>query len=200
MGYGPGRSFKVWEEYFTHPNASLNYMEVDGKCVEKMNIQPRNGRVFIGSQDNPAFLEEVAKQVAEFGGLDVLVDDGGHRMNQQLLTTQILWPHIRPGGLLVMEDVHTSYRSEYGGTLDAPSRAEHTSAAPTTFLGKVNELIDTLNCDYSEEECDQELQAVHCYHHACVLRKAQQESDHVDLQKTGGEYMYPNLYIQRSKG
>lgn len=53
------------------------------------------------------------------------------------------------------------------------------------------------NCDDSQEECDQELQAVHCYHHACALRKAQPEGDHVDVQRTGGKYSYPHVHELR---
>lgn len=114
-------------------------MQIDGECVEKMKIKPRNGKVFVGyaamacvffyhyqcisdnpqrpfysSQSNTTFMQEVARSIAGIGGLDVLVDDGGHNMVEQFKTWQILWQHIRPGGLLVMEDVHSSYMEGRG--------------------------------------------------------------------------------------
>lgn len=171
MHYGPGRSFKLWEEYFTHNRAQINYMEIDGECVAKMNIQPRNGHVYVGSQENVTFLEHAADLIQTRGGLDVLVDDGGHTMHQQLTTLEKMWPHIRPGGLYIVEDVQTSYMPNWGGISEAATRNDH-ATKPSTFLGRVVELLDELNCDYSEEECDSTLQAVYCFHHACALRKA----------------------------
>lgn len=203
MHYGPGRSFKVWEEYFTHPDAELYFMEINGDCVAKMNIQPRNGRVFIGSQDNTTFLQEVAKAIDSFGGLDVLVDDGGHTMKQQLNTLEIMWPIIRPSGVLIMEDVQTSYRYKdehgkvFGGTTDNTRRNDHTIARPTTFMGKIVELLDVLNCDYNDEDCDMSLRTVYCYHHACALRRTAPEGDHVDLKNTNGEYIYPSVLSKK---
>ncbi len=92
MSYGPGASFKLWDEFFSHPETQLNYMEINGECVHKMNIRPRNGHVFIGSQDNVTFLEaDVRQHLGARGGLDVLVDDGGHTMQQQLKTFATLW-------------------------------------------------------------------------------------------------------------
>lgn len=172
MKYGPGRSFKLWDEYFTHPEAQLYYLEQDGKCVEDMKIQPRNGKVFIGSQGDPEFMQQVAEELASLGGLDILVDDGGHRMNFQLLTMQSMWPVIRPGGLLIVEDIHTSYLKDLGGTKDVDVRTDHTIARPSTSLGRIAELIDVLNCDVSGEECDKELLTVYCYRRTCALRKA----------------------------
>ncbi len=176
MTYGPGRSYKLWDEFFSNKEAQLNYMEIDGECVSKMNIQPRNGRVYVGSQDNVTFLEHAATQIEAGGGLDVLVDDGGHTMHQQLVTLEKLWPHIRPGGLYIVEDVQTSYWAQYGGSSDAATLKKPKNK-PSTFLGHVVGLLDTLNCDYSEEPCDQTLQAIHCYHHACALRKAGRPGD-----------------------
>ena len=38
--------------------------------------------------------------------LDVVVDDGGHRPDQQRVTFEELLPHLRPGGVYTCEDVH----------------------------------------------------------------------------------------------
>jgi len=38
--------------------------------------------------------------------LDILVDDGGHEPHQMLVTLQQAFPHMNPGGLIAIEDIH----------------------------------------------------------------------------------------------
>jgi hypothetical protein len=39
------------------------------------------------------------------------VDDGSHLWDHQILTLQQLYPHVKPGGFFVLEDLHTSFGS-----------------------------------------------------------------------------------------
>ena len=77
-------------------------------------------------------------RVAEASGghFDVVVDDGGHSMEQQLTSFRVLFPLLRPGGIYVIEDLDTSYQEFFGG--GPPGKAGTTVA----FL---KELIDSLN-------------------------------------------------------
>jgi len=109
MGYGPGKSLGLWEEYFTHRDARVSFLEVDGACVKDHNIKLRNGTIFVGSQEDKLFLEKVSLAGHANGGFDVIVDDGGHTMNQQLTSLQVLWPAVASGGIYVIEDMMTSY-------------------------------------------------------------------------------------------
>jgi hypothetical protein len=38
-------------------------------------------------------------------GFDIIVDAGGHRVEQQIVTLEELLPHVRPGGVYVCEDI-----------------------------------------------------------------------------------------------
>jgi len=40
---------------------------------------------------------------------DIVIDDGGHRPEQQIVTLEELLPHIRPGGVFLCEDVHDEF-------------------------------------------------------------------------------------------
>lgn len=62
--------------------------------------------IFIGDQSNPNFWKELYEKV---GSVDVLLDDGGHRNDQQLVTTLCSLPHIRDGGVIIVEDTQTSF-------------------------------------------------------------------------------------------
>jgi hypothetical protein len=67
-----------------------------------------------GSQDDQTFLKTFAKKYAN--SFDTIIDDGGHRMTQQINSLTILFPSVlRSGGTYAIEDIYTSYLSEYDG-------------------------------------------------------------------------------------
>jgi len=70
-----------------------------------------------------------------------VIDDGGHRPEQQINTFEVLYPHISPDGIYICEDLHTSYWAEWGGGL---RRAE-------TFVEYSKNLIDQLHGWHSQE-------------------------------------------------
>ena len=47
--------------------------------------------------------------------IHVLIDDGGHTMEQQQVSLGFLLKHVRPGGYYVIEDVHTSLPALWKG-------------------------------------------------------------------------------------
>lgn len=44
---------------------------------------------------------------------DIIIEDGGHRYDQQLVTLSKLWPYVNPGGIYILEDLHTSYDKHF---------------------------------------------------------------------------------------
>jgi len=76
------------------------------KVLEKEGFE-----IYIGSQSDVNFWERF---FAEVGSVDILVDDGGHTDFQQLVTFFSSIDYIRDGGLLITEDVHTSYMPMFG--------------------------------------------------------------------------------------
>jgi hypothetical protein len=54
----------------------------------------------------------LAKQIPR---IDILIDDGGHTMPQQINTFEELFPYIDEKGVYLCEDLHTSYWSKFGG-------------------------------------------------------------------------------------
>lgn len=63
-----------------------------------------NVKVEIGSQGDPQFLQSVKRKYPE--GFDILLDDGSHIPDHQFTTFVHMWEMIRPGGVLLIEDVH----------------------------------------------------------------------------------------------
>ena len=74
-------------------------------------IQQHGFEIFIGSQSDEEFWNSFKSKV---GNIDLLLDDGGHTYEQQIITTELLLETINDGGLLVIEDTHSSYMKNYG--------------------------------------------------------------------------------------
>jgi hypothetical protein len=66
-------------------------------------------------------------------------------MGQQLTTFRELFRHLRPGGILVIEDLQTSYYPDYGG---GPP------GMPGTTVSTLKQLIDILNLPYHGVDLD----------------------------------------------
>ena len=62
--------------------------------------------VEIGDQEDPEFLARVADR---HGPFDIVIDDGGHSMRQQITSVEVLFPLLADGGVYIVEDCHTSY-------------------------------------------------------------------------------------------
>ena len=69
---------------------------------------------------------------------DIIIDDGGHDMVQQITTLVRTFPHLKDGGVYVVEDTHTSYWQPYGGGLNVP----------TTFIEYAKRLADLIHAPY----------------------------------------------------
>lgn len=100
IGVSDGKSLRMWREYY--PNAFIKGIDID---VKKCN--PIEGVLLLeADQKNLSF--------GEYVKFDVIIDDGSHRWEDQISSFKALWPHINPGGVYVIEDLHTSYCMEFG--------------------------------------------------------------------------------------
>ncbi len=117
---------------------SNNSLFTSGKCAkleEELGVT-----IFIGNQGDVKFWNKLKPQLPVF---DIVLDDGGHRMHEQLITFSALFPgHIHPdGGIFLCEDLHTSYWSFWGGGY----------LKKGTFIEHMKELVDDLNAHHSHD-------------------------------------------------
>jgi hypothetical protein len=107
IGVFNGGSLFMWREYL---GVKARIIGIDLNPSAK--IWEKNGfEIYIGDQACEKFWIEFFNTV---GSVDVLIDDGGHTNLQQITTVHCAVEHIRDGGLLIVEDVHTSYFREFG--------------------------------------------------------------------------------------
>lgn len=135
VGVLNGGSLFMWREYFG-PQARI--IGVDLNPAAK-RWESEGFEIHIGSQSDPNFWKTFFTQI---GDIDVLLDDGGHTNAQQIVTTAMALPHVRNGGLVVVEDTHASYMSEFGN----PSKYSFDSFA--------KRIVDSVNSRYSGIKTD----------------------------------------------
>lgn len=129
IGIDRGASIPVWEEFFTA--GTFAAIDIREKCRK---YATERTTVHIGSQTDPGFLRSVS---GKSGPFDVIIDDGGHTMEQQQVSLTTLWSLLNPGGVYVIEDLHTAYMKEFGG--------KYLSEGST--VEKLKQLIDDLHSD-----------------------------------------------------
>lgn len=108
FGVSHGGSLQMWKHYFG-PLANLFGVDINPHCKK---AEEERIRVFIGDQADREFLKEVRDEV---GKIDILIDDGGHTMEQQINTFEELFPCVESDGVYLIEDLHTSYWEGFGG-------------------------------------------------------------------------------------
>lgn len=102
VGVGDGGSLEGWRGYFG-PSARIIGIDLDPAAKR---LESDGFEIIIGDQSDPEFW---ARHLPTVGPIDVLIDDGGHTSVQQIVTVACALPHVRDGGVIVVEDTHTSY-------------------------------------------------------------------------------------------
>ena len=124
----------MWENYFTQ--AELHFIDItDSKILYHSD---RSTYHFL-DQSNVKQLKDFVKSTG--GNYDIIIDDGGHTMAQQKISFVNLFPAVKNGGMYIIEDLHTSYWSIYGGG-GTPEKPSANNASMTVFLQK---LVDDVN-------------------------------------------------------
>jgi hypothetical protein len=134
IGIFHGGSLELWHEYFG-AGCRLYAVDVDPECRK---FEDENTRILIGDQADRGFLARLRQEVPR---IDILIDDGGHRMDQQIATFEELFRHVSDEGIYLCEDMHTSYWKDFGGGYREPG----------SFVEYSKRLIDQLNAWHSRE-------------------------------------------------
>lgn len=108
IGLYKGSSAHLWEQYF--PKAELHFMDI---CFDLVEHSSGRSMYHLVDQSKPDQLKGFIQDVG--GGFDIILDDGGHTMNQQITSFKELFPHVKSGGMYIIEDLHTSYWKSFGG-------------------------------------------------------------------------------------
>lgn len=106
VGIMHGASLRMWHDWFT--NAQIYGVDNDYDLFDSAEAH-RCGLIYADATK----ADDVRERLAPFGPYDVIIDDGSHLTQDQQDAWYYLWPHLRPGGAYVIEDLHTSYMANY---------------------------------------------------------------------------------------
>ncbi len=112
IGVAGGASLRMWREYFT--KARIIGIDINPDCEKE-------GDVFIGSQTDFAFLDSVIEKT---GMPDIIVSDGSHVGDEEVLTFKHLFPKMNSGSMYLLEDCATFYNNHYSGPFESNGRTK----------------------------------------------------------------------------
>ncbi len=121
VGVYSGGSMPMWREYFGS-GCQVHGVDIQPECKVYENDHTT---IHIGDQADRQFWRRFRQSVPH---VDILIDDGGHTPEQQMVTLEEMLPHLRPGGIYICEDIHglgnefTSYVSALNDSLHAQNR------------------------------------------------------------------------------
>ena len=135
IGVFSGGSLFMWQDYFGKDAIIIGIdLNPNAKNFEQYGFE-----IHIGDQADDQFWVGFYEEIHQrYGGVDILLDDGGHTFEQQIITVASSIPWIRDNGLIVVEDTHTSYFRKFGG----PSS--------TSFISYAKNIVDGINYRFSK--------------------------------------------------
>jgi predicted O-methyltransferase YrrM len=128
IGVLGGGSLFMWRDFFG-PEARIIGIDLNPKVKE---LEDHGFEIYLGDQADPKFWKSLE---ASIGKVDVILDDGGHRYDQQTVTVEEGLSLLKDDGMLVVEDIFTSYQNGYG-------------PKSLSFLSYVRSRIDALQIRY----------------------------------------------------
>jgi len=174
FGVFQGGSLQMWKKYFGK-RARIIGVDINPDCKK---LEEKGVEIYIGDQENRKFLKKLMKKIGE---VDVVIEDGGHTMRQQINTFEEVYPHVKEGGVFLIEDLHTSYWREYGGGYKKKD----------TFIEYSKSVIDDINAWHSKNsdlevsDLTRSIKGMHVYDSIIVFDKGNVEQPRHEM--TGKE-------------
>ncbi|MDD4955682.1 MAG: class I SAM-dependent methyltransferase [Candidatus Omnitrophica bacterium] len=98
VGVYSGGSLEMWRSYFGS-NCHVYGIDIEEKCKLFENDYTK---IFIGDQGDRQFWKQFKEKVAK---IDIIIDDGSHLAEDQIITLEEMLPHLSPGGVYLCEDI-----------------------------------------------------------------------------------------------
>lgn len=153
-----GESLRMWKAYFRKGQI------VGIDLYDKTHLSERRLEVRQCDQTDKNSLLRLSE---EFGGFDIIIDDGSHINEHVVETFKLLFPLLRPNGIYAIEDTQTAYWPTWGGGIDNPKSS-------VSFLKC---LVDGLNyaeyptVGYQPSTFDKGVVEVAFFHNLVFIRK-----------------------------
>jgi len=171
IGIYSGGSLEMWRQYFG-PRCKVYGVDIEPSCKAYEN---ESVRVFIGDQADPQFWQRVRQEVPV---LDIVIDDGGHLPEQQIVTLEQLLPHLRTGGVYLCEDVVTVF-NEFSSYIHGMAQSLNTLNLEANFEDNERRQVCTTSSLQSA------IASIHLYPFVTLIEKSREPVSELVAPKHG---------------
>ena len=156
-----GESLRMWKHYFRRGLIyGLDIFEKPGIAESRLHVMQ-------GDQSDEQSLDSLAR---EFGPFDIVIDDGSHVSSHVIYSFNALFPHVRPGGMYVIEDLQTSYWPRFGGKAD-PSMGGTSMAMIKTLIDGLNHQEQIRDPNRQPSSVELTVTGAHLHHNIAFIEK-----------------------------
>jgi len=109
---GVGGSLLMWKEYFT--NSEIYGFDNNNNVIDNFKQQFNNDRITLSNID-VTNKDTIIKSFSVINQLyDIIIDDTTHYFEDQIRVIENVYQYLKPGGILIIEDIFKSYNeNEY---------------------------------------------------------------------------------------
>jgi SAM-dependent methyltransferase len=107
LGILDGASLLMWKEYFT--TSEIYGFEYNNDLINNFKQNFNNDRVTLSNID-VTDKDSIVKAFSELNTLyDIIIDDTTHQFEDQIRVIENTYQYLKPGGILIIEDIYKSY-------------------------------------------------------------------------------------------
>ena len=107
LGILDGASLLMWKEYFT--NSEIYGFEYNDDLINKFKQNFNNDRITLSNID-VTNKDSIIKSFSEINQLyDIIIEDTTHQFEDQIRVIENVHKYLKPGGILIIEDIFKSY-------------------------------------------------------------------------------------------
>lgn len=134
IGFFHGQSARMWDAYFKNAK-NLDFIDITHNAYSHFYNLSDRCTLSMVNQEIPEELSNFMASRTE--GYDIIIDDGGHTMNQQIVSFKCLFPYLKKGGIYIIEDLHTAYFNSFGGLYSSSHNVGSEFKADMSSFGHV---------------------------------------------------------------
>lgn len=117
IGVARGRSLWMWARFFEqgHIYGVDNCEFMDGSKYQQSRGKADQGQITFIKADQ-SYTVQMKKVGEKYGPFDIIIDDGSHKPQDQILTFNTLWPYCKK--YYAIEDMHPAYKDHEHETVN----------------------------------------------------------------------------------
>jgi hypothetical protein len=174
VGVQSGGSLEIWRDYFG-AGCRITGIDIDEECKR---FESPAAEVLIGDQADRSFWRSFKERSAP---VDVVIDDGGHLPEQQMVTLEEMLPHLAPGGVYLCEDVHGVGNAFTDFAYTLVDRLNSWAPHPSPREGDGLSILPT--------PIQASLCSIHCYPYVMVIEKNARDVARFSAPTRGSEWI-----------